>query len=145
MFPFTHIILSLVFSIFLYKFYALNVIYVFLGGFIFDLDHLFVYWRETKKYDFNLLKIYDYFISHKLNIQNRNILFSFHVIEFLVILFLLGFFNKIFFLIGLGLLFHLILDAVHELRKFGRLIKHPSFVVWLFKKNVFVKSIFRVK
>ncbi len=142
MFPITHIILSFILGAFLYEFYGLSVIYIIIGGFTFDIDHLFVYWKETKKYTLNLLKAYDYFASHKLNIQNRNVLFIFHTAEFLVLLFLLGFFNKIFFLISLGLLFHLVLDAIQEMRIFGRLIKHPSFIVWLFKKNIFTKKVF---
>ena len=142
MFPITHIILSLIFGVLFYKFYGLSIIYIIIGGFIFDIDHLFVYWKETKDYTFNLLRAYNYFVSHKLNIQNRNVLFILHTVEFLILSFLLGFFNKIFFLISLGLLFHLVLDAIQEMRIFGRLIKHPSFIIWLFKKNIFTKRVF---
>jgi len=122
MHPKDHLIISVLFAIFLFLIIpsvgVMGVAIIILFGFFVDVDHYFFY--AFKKRDFNLKKAYDWFIAQdkkivSLPFKQREKLYVcicfFHGFEFIIIFFLLGLFlNEYFLFASIGLLVHFILD-----------------------------------
>jgi len=92
----------------------------FLASFGFDIDH-YIYYIFKKK-SFNLPKAYIYFrkdLNKKLKNNQKPIrlLFIFHTIEFLFVIFLLALILEIFQWVFLGFLFHMVIDWIYLLIK----------------------------
>jgi hypothetical protein len=108
-----HFIVSFILSIVLYPFFGFNVLYIFVGGFLIDIDHYLLYIFKFK--DFSIKKTFEYS-------KNFSALYKFHIFhlfEVLVVCVILSFYSKTFLLISIGLIFHQILDF-YELKYIDR-------------------------
>lgn len=99
-----HFLLSLIPSIILFYYYGWGVWIFIAVNVLIDVDHYPVYVWKFKTISFK--KAYIYFK----NIKKPDDIAIFHTFEFLILILILSFFYKIFFLVFLALLFHLILD-----------------------------------
>ncbi len=99
-----HFIVSLLLSIILYQPYGYQAFLVMLSGFLIDIDHYL--WYIIKFKDFSLKKTVektkDTTIKYKFHV--------FHLYDIMIILLILSFFSKIFIVLSIGLLVHLIMD-----------------------------------
>jgi len=117
MLPKTHIILGLIFSIFLYFIFSITIsqaMLVFLASVFIDVDHYLVEVLKTK--NISIKKAYKTHIN--LPKKHKPFMHIFHTIEFLIFVTLLFFLIKIpivsqfIFFILIGLLFHSSLDLI---------------------------------
>lgn len=117
MFPLPHVIFSTILSIILYPFIGNNVIIVWSASIFIDIDHYFWYIINNKSWNF-----YQAYTKHKNQELRKPYKFHiFHLVELLILIGLLGFYNKIFFYIFIGMLFHYILDWIDMYR-------HPDII-----------------
>lgn len=126
MIPPYHFIASLLLSIVLYPFYGINSFFVLVGGFLPDLDHYLWYIYHFK--DFNLLNAYKFYVKvvkERSYSKQKKCIIIFHTIEFLILIAILAFYSKIFFIILIGLLFHYAIDTITVL-----FIHKGTFVVY---------------
>ncbi len=135
MLPKKHLLYGLIFSVLMFEiFRSIDLIsagIIFLSTFLIDIDHYIYFIFKDKK--LNPIKAVRYFKDarkkmSKMNHKKRREYYSgwcfLHGIEFLVILFLMGFFvNRLFFLIFIGATFHLFLDIIEETSHQGRIDK----------------------
>ncbi|MFH0936568.1 MAG: hypothetical protein V1815_02725 [Candidatus Woesearchaeota archaeon] len=131
MFPKYHVISSALLSVILYPFLALNVLWVFFAGFLIDVDHYIYYVLKFKS--FNLKKAYKYFEEYEKKRHFKDVLCIFHTIEFFILLLILSFYNKIIFLIFIGIIFHEILDLIDMYIKKLWEARALSFIMWLIR------------
>ena len=145
MLPKYHILLGFIFSLILYLIFPfigfLGFFIIFFSSFLIDVDH-YIYYFFTKK-DLSLKNAYSYFFekrrkfllsSNKIKTPQNPGMYSFHGIEVLLILFILGIFlNKIFLFIFIGFSFHLFLDLI-EMIYYGFRIAKISLVYDFIKK-----------
>ncbi|NCN86442.1 hypothetical protein GW932_01290 [archaeon] len=138
MLPKTHFLAGLIFSGLIYLLFPeLNLIYLFiffLSTFLIDFDHYLYYIYKYKNY--NLMSAYKLFRKNSkfFNILNKNErrnytsgIFIFHGVETIIISFFLGLLWEGFYFVGLGIVFHLILDYIEKFRNF-----HPPTKVSIF-------------
>ena len=146
MYPKYHVllgfILSLVLFIFCEKINFLAAIIVFLSSFLIDIDHyLFLAWKFKQK---NIFKAYSFGMNLKKSLvrvpreQRRKTsigFYIFHGLEFLIILFLLGFFvHEFFYFILIGATFHLVLDYIEifylhlKIHKFSTIVDYICYI-----------------
>lgn len=130
-----HILLGLIFSLILFLFIPkiklIGVAIIFLSSVLIDTDHYIYYIFKEK--NFNLKKAIKYFVNarekkKKLKSSEKKKYYSgwnfLHGIEFLILLFVLGIFiSKYFFLISIGVTFHLFLDLIEQIYLGGRIDK----------------------
>ncbi len=151
MLPKTHAILGLIFSIIIYFMFQINLFQAFLIFFasvFIDFDHYL--WYVCRKKGLNPFISVRYFKEKKrkylsLNPEERNKykkpLLIFHGIEFILILFILSFFNGFFIFIIIGIIFHLILDYIELIH-----LKEPLYIkssqILVFIKNQKKKDYF---
>jgi hypothetical protein len=119
MLPKYHFILSFILS-FLLLIFNVNPIFCllfFLSGFLIDTDH-FIYYVQKKK-DFNLRNAYYYnknYLEQDLKRKNQTrLVYIFHTVEFLIILFVLSLFSELLWSVLLGCLFHILTDFISEI------------------------------
>lgn len=121
--PLIHIISGAIFILIIYFLFPnlsiLNLSIVFLASFLIDIDH-YIYFVYKKK-DFSLKNAYYWFsncekkwrkLSYSEKLKYKIIPILFHGIEFLAILILLSYFNKIFYFVLFGSIFHIFIDYV---------------------------------
>lgn len=111
MFPKWHIFFGLIFSLILYFIFNMdlfNSLIVFLASVLIDFDHYI--WYTNRKKDWNLKRAYKW--NTYLERKHEKAMHIFHTIEFLILIFILSFFLRIFFYILIGILFHSILDFI---------------------------------
>jgi hypothetical protein len=144
MMPKWHLLWGFVFSytlIYFFDFSVVTGILIFLSSVLVDIDHVLIYFLETK--NIHPKKFWDYSIEKKiqwgkLDHQQRYSYkrphFILHGIEFIIILILFSFFWKLSFFVFLGILFHLSCDFViliyekeHISLKFSQ--------IWLWQRN----------
>ena len=129
MLPKYHIILGFLFSLILWIIFPsisiLGALIIFFSSFLIDVDHYLFYVFKNKI--FSIKKAYNYFFELRKKAMTKSLkekrikianplMYLFHGIEVLLILFLLGFFiNKIFLFIFIGFNFHLFLDIVEQI------------------------------
>lgn len=118
----THIILGLIFSLSIYLIFHIaffEMIIIFLSSFLIDFDHYLIFLIKHRR--FSIKKSYVFFkkraikfrkISKKQKNSYKMPFLIFHNIEFFILLFLLGFFNKLFFFVLIGICFHMFLDYI---------------------------------
>lgn len=130
MHPLIHFITSLALFLILIPFYGYNALFVFISGFLADLDHFYYYYLKFKKIE--VKKAINYF----LDIPKRNAyselqerMFIFHSVELLVLCIILSFYLKAFTIITLGLLLHYALDLAHEQFVVKKQVKHRSYIL----------------
>src|SRR3990167_3639223 len=107
MLPLVHVISSTIFCLLLYPFIGLNAIIVWIASIFIDVDHYL--WDIFTRKAWNLFKEYK---KHKNNeLAHYKYKFHiFHLVELIIVLGILSFYNKIIFYIFIGMLFHYILD-----------------------------------
>jgi len=127
-----HILISAVLFVILFPFYGFLSLLVFVSGVLIDIDHLIHYYSKFK--NFNLKRAY-YFYKSDTGGSSVGDLFLFHHLDLFVVFVAFSFFSKSFFILTLGLLFHYILDYIHELYIIGNKIKARSFFGWMLRKK----------
>ncbi len=129
MLPKYHFLFGLIFIIILHMFFPqislLGLWIIFLSSFLIDGDHMLYY--LIKKKSLNPFKAYHWFDDNvkrtlSLPMKERKKVYSgfylFHGIEWIIVLFLLGGYVSVFFLyVGIGFLFHMIIDIPDEINK----------------------------
>src|SRR3989344_6581398 len=147
MLPKYHIIFGFLFSLILWIIFPsisiLGALIIFFSSFLIDVDHYLFYVFKNKI--FSIKKAYNYFFELRKKAMTKSLkekrikianplMYLFHGIEVLLILFLLGFFiNKIFLFIFIGFSFHLFLDLV-EIIYYGFRIAKISLIFDFVKK-----------
>lgn len=130
MLPKKHFIFGLVASIVFYflipSLSLLEIIIFFFSSVLIDFDH-YLYFLYKKK-SFNLKKAYFYFrkegskLHKKLKEEQKKYytgIYIFHGIELVAINLVLGYFlHKIFYMVALGMFFHLILDWIQKIGRY---------------------------
>lgn len=120
----THAIASFLVALGLYPFFGLYSIIFFLAGFLIDIDHAIEYAISKKNINpfdaYNdLMEVYKKGVEDlragKVLVNEKVYFHIFHSIEFLIILGILGYFNKIIMFIFLGFLFHIALDLIMDI------------------------------
>ncbi len=125
MLPKFHILFGFLASLIFYFFFPeipLNLIVLFfISSFIFDVDH-YIYFIFTKR-SFNFFKAYKYFRYDLREIAIRNkikkinyLILPFHLIEFILLLGIFSFYFISIKFIFLGLIFHMFIDWIYDLR-----------------------------
>jgi hypothetical protein len=122
MLPKYHLILGILFSLFLIIFFGLNLVeagIVFFSSFLIDVDHYLLY--VFKKKDLNLKNAVIWFkkrrekwinLSKKEKNEFKRPIYIFHGIEFFSLLIISCFFNFFFFFILIGFIFHILIDLI---------------------------------
>ncbi len=134
MLPSIHFIASLILAIILFPFFGFYSFIVLISGFFIDFDHILFYWFRFKS--FNLNRAYNYFrdITLKRDIKEYKKVFRiFHSVEFITLISILTFYHKIFLILLIGLIIHIIMDIIHDYPKFKTL--KPLSLIW-YLKNV---------
>ena len=144
MWPKWHLLYSFIFVYVIVYFFQFSIFagaVIFLSSIFIDIDHILFY--SIKERNFNLFKFWSWSKINqdkykKLSKFERDKLkkpyFIFHSIEFIIILIIFSFFNKIFLWILAGFLFHLVLDyiaLIYEKEHFS--IKFSQ--IWLWFRN----------
>ena len=134
MYPLKHIISSLIISIILFPFLGYDTIIIFLVAVFIDTDHWIFYVIREKDYSTkSFRRAYHYCKKH----QIRDALHILHVTEFWILIAILSFFYKFFFLIYIGIVFHVWLDVIylwiHPEFKDGRTY---SLITWLYRRKL---------
>jgi hypothetical protein len=117
-----HFIVSCIMLALLYPFFGPVSLYIIVGGFLVDFDHIIYYMARFKR--FNLMNIYQFFlmIGKEGNSKNyRDIIRIFHNVETILIFAILSFYSQIFLMIFFGLTVHIIMDIMYEINHFQRL------------------------
>ena len=107
-----HIIIGIIVSLLLYPVYGLNVLIIFISNLLIDADHYL--WYLIKIKDINLFRAFRFYKNRKIRPKYGKVLHIFHTLEFLILTLLLSFYFKIFFLILIGIVIHLISDVIYE-------------------------------
>jgi len=126
-----HVIITFILGIILYPFIGLYSLVVFLSGFLFDIDHYFYY--VLKKRDFSLKNSYLYCLQgNEVSEYHMDVLHIFHIVEFWILLLILGFLiHKIFLFVFIGLVFHMILDLINLVKIDALGVRAWSLIGWL--------------
>ena len=135
-----HSLASLILAAILYPFFGWEIISVFVGGVMIDIDHYIWYVYKLRKY--NPLKCYTYFIKDLEKNDWKDVqgnVLVFHTVEFFAICIILSFFNAIAFLFTVGLIGHYLLDLIWHLRVSKRVILDHSLIHWYAKNKAFQK------
>ena len=99
--------MSALIAVILYPLFGLNILWVFVGGYLIDIDHYF-YGFKFKQY--NLLESIKFWRKpHKFKP-----LFVFHLIEFWLIMLILSYFNQTIMLITVGGITHITADIAAQ-------------------------------
>lgn len=105
----THFIVSLLLSVVFFPFVGYAAILILLGGFFMDVDHYL--YHVVKKKKLSIIKAYSFFDNKKLGFHH--VLCVFHTFEFVMLVFLLGFFSKYLKLIAIGVIVHFTMDLIY--------------------------------
>ncbi len=127
--PSVHFLSSSLLFLILFPFFGWFSLIVYLGGFFIDVDHYLIF--VIKKKDFSLKNAYYYFLKGKFNWKTEPLVFHFLELTFILVIF--SFFHWIFFLLVSGIILHLILDFIHEV-KHNKFTKHWSFFYWYYNR-----------
>lgn len=143
MLPRWHVILGIIFSIFLYYLFpgigALNAVLVFLASVLIDFDHYMTAVQSKKS--FSLFDAFDYYkelevIANKdikKGIRKKYDFHVFHTLEFHILVLLLGFFWQGFFFIFIGMLFHSLIDIISMSNAGVLYMREFFFFNWMIK------------
>ena len=130
MLPSIHLLSSTILIAILFPFFGWSSLIVLLGGFFIDVDHYLIY--AYKKKDLSLVRAYNYFKNvsdHDFKDQPLVL----HFLELTAILILLSFYSYIAFLLTIGVVTHLLLDFIHEVKNSSAtmITKNWSLFIWL--------------
>ena len=108
MIPLIHIIAILPLVFILYSYIGLiNTIFLFLGGWAFEIDHYL--YCIIKHKDFSLKHCYDF---HHPFAKEKDLLHIFHVVEFYILVFIIGLFIEPVMYLFYGLVYHISFDFI---------------------------------
>lgn len=132
MLPKTHFFASFLLMLVIWPFFGFWSLFVLLGGVFIDVDHYLRYIFLKKNW--NLKKAYYFFKRRDCNCLKKEV-YIFHTIETLILLIILSFFHKLFFITLIGWLLHISMDFFYNKRthkiKFG---KRPIFTDLIIKR-----------
>ena len=144
MLPKYHILFGFLFASFLFIFFPfislLGFFIIFFSSVLIDVDHYLFY--VFKNNIFSIKKAYTYFYEKRKKLLAKGLkekkinplMYLFHGIEILFVLFILGLFaNKIFLFIFMGFSFHLFLDVLEQIY-YGFRIAKVSLIYDFIKK-----------
>ncbi len=124
-----HFIVSLILAIVLFPVFKWLSLLVFVFGLLIDVDHYF--WYVIKFRDLSLMNAYYYALDK--DRSDNDVLHIFHVVEVWILVFILGFFNDVFFLLAVGLGVHLLMDFIHAIRYSMYNGRTYSLFTWMFR------------
>ena len=108
-----HIIASLILSALLFPFFGFSSLFILIGGFLIDIDHILFYWLRFKS--LNIKRAYQYCKALDLKkIKGKKVFMVFHSIELIVIISILSFYHIIFLALSIGMLLHIAMDIFGE-------------------------------
>ena len=134
----THLVFSLMLSIALFPAFGFFSLLALAGGIFADADHYLYYAYKFRK--FNPFECNRFFTEDgkKQNYrQFEGILLVFHTLEFLLVMAILSFYNKLVLIFTMGLFGHYVLDFIWFKFFVGRFILNHSLVWWLTKFKKF--------
>lgn len=105
MFPIYHLISSIVPLILLFPIYKYLSLLFLVGSYLIDADHYL--WYVLRFKSFNFKEAY-----RESLIRKKGRLHIFHTIEFWILMWILSFYSVFFFIIFLGVMFHISLDLI---------------------------------
>jgi len=135
MLPLTHFLVSLFIAVLLYPVFGWEVLMIFIGGVLIDVDHYMLYIYRFKK--FSLKECYKYY---HIDIKKNNFkdvfgaLLIFHTIEFLLLSVFLSIYSKLALMFTVGLLAHYTLDTIEKYQLEKSFIISPPIIYWIIKK-----------
>tara|TARA_Y100000310_G_C19966257_1_gene483448 strand:+ start:91 stop:471 length:381 start_codon:yes stop_codon:yes gene_type:complete len=113
-----------------FPFFGWSSLIILLGGFFIDVDHYLIY--VIKKKDFSLIRAYNYFrYGSSKDFEDTPLIF--HFVELTAIFIFLSFFNYLILLLTIGILTHLLLDLIYEVRNKNDIGKNWSLITWIKK------------
>ena len=117
-----HFIISTIAAFVSYPFLGISSVFVFIGGFLVDVDHVLDYYIRYRKLD--LGATYEHYmrenVTPNLN-EYKAALRVFHTVEFIGVIAILSFFNEAFLALFIGLILHFIMDIRNEMKLFKEL------------------------
>ena len=131
-----HVLVSSILSVALYPLFKWNVLLIFAGGVLIDIDHYLWYTRKFKKY--SLKECYKYCAYGTIKDNWKHVtgsLFIFHTAEFLLLSIVLSFYFSAAFMFTIGLLSHYALDLIWHIRGIKKPTHALSFIQWAINKN----------
>lgn len=134
MLPKHHIILGVIFSlilVFVFNISVTSALVVFLASVFIDIDHYLFY--VQKKHNLNLKKAYSFYLHLPLN--HKPIMHIFHTVEFMLLIFLLSYFNPVFLFVLIGMVFHSITDMIEFIVNKNTYCREFFLIRFLIKKD----------
>ena len=132
-----HLVVSIILSALLYPLFGWKVLLILISGVLIDIDHYFWYIYKYRKID--IFESYKFFIK-PMNEKDfksiMGILLIFHTVEFLTIMIVLSYFNKIILIFTIGLLLHYALDLIYLYFVAERFLVNHSIIYWIYKKRI---------
>jgi hypothetical protein len=102
------------------------------GGFLIDFDHVLFYWIKFKS--FNLKRAYNHCrnIPLKRDVNEyKKWIVVFHSFEFMLLIAILSFYHKIFLILLISIVVHVVMDIIYVYPKFKSI--EPLSLVWYIK------------
>jgi len=131
MYPQTHLIIGIAFTIILFPFFGFFSLLILLSSILIDTDHYVAYMIHKKS--LNLRKAFNWFSTRKWKKEINHPFVFFHFIEVLLIFFILGFRFILFFYIFLGFILHIPFDLIKEIKLNMFRLEKYSFLYYLAK------------
>lgn len=131
-----HLAVSVILAAMLYPLFKLNVLLIFVGGVLIDIDHYF--WYACKYKNFSILESYKFYIK-AMDANDfarvKGILCIFHTMEFLLFMAVLSFYFKPALIFTIGLVSHYLMDLLYLYLVPKRFILNHSIIWWLIKNH----------
>ena len=126
-----HFIASLIIALILFPIYKWLSLLVFVFGLLIDVDHFL--WYVFRFKHFSLRGAYNHSLNKENKYKYEDVLHIFHVVEIWILIFLLGFFNEIFFILSLGLVVHLLMDFIECIKNNDYYARTFSLFTWIYR------------
>lgn len=127
-----HFIVSSVLAAVLYPIFSWKALFIFIGGFLIDIDHYFLYIRRYRK--FNLSNCYSHYTNNDKNHIGE--LQIFHNIEFLLMSVIFSIYSQLALMFTIGLLAHYIGDIIQRYSIAKSFVSNPSITAWIIKNKI---------
>jgi len=137
MVPLIHFLVSIFIVMLLYPIFNWQVLMIFVGGVLIDIDHYLLYIYRFRK--FSLRGCYRY---HHIKVKKNNhkdvfgALLIFHTIEFLLLSVFLSIYSTLALMFTIGLLGHYTLDVIERYKLEKSFITNPSLISWIIKNKI---------
>ncbi len=131
-----HVFASAVLAIILYPLFKWNVLLIFAGGVLIDIDHYFMYVYKYR--NCSIFECYNHYIKHMqdpVQKENLGILLIFHTVEFLLLMFILSFYNEYALVFTIGLFGHYLMDLVFLYLYPKKFIVDHSVIHWAYRNK----------